>query len=144
MVITTIVCTYLYNNARGYNWNYCIIFAIFNRMSHHISTSKIWFRIHFLQKMRCLCWMKWTIETPQNLPYFWNSKTYVLVFFVFHDYVLCFSPNQLSRYLKKTKWIVFIFQKIWQIFKHLYARKSHFIKHKPLTSGEWRNKWTWY
>ena len=100
--------------------------------------------LHFLQKMRCLCWMKWTIETPQNLPYFWNSKTYVLVFFVFHDYVLCFSPNQLSRYLKKTKWIVFIFQKIWQIFKHLYARKSHFIKHKPLTSGEWRNKWTWY
>ena len=38
---------------------------------------------------RGLCLMNWSSETLQNLPYFWNTKTYI-VFFVFHFVLLSF------------------------------------------------------
>ena len=38
-----------------------------------------------------LCLMKWPSETPQNLPYIWNTKSNVF-FFIFHFVLLYFFP----------------------------------------------------
>ena len=44
-------------------------------------------------EIRGLCLRKCSIETLQNLPYFWKKKTHV-VFFIFHFVLLYFFPNE--------------------------------------------------
>ena len=81
--------------------------------------------------------MRCSSETLQNLPYFRNTKTDVVVFFLFA--LLFFSPNEcpglcpglcqhrlghslrkknlVAYKMKNTTWI-FVFPKVWQILKH--------------------------
>ena len=44
----------------------------------------------YSSEIRCLCLMKWPSETLQNLPYFWNTKTWPCSFF--HFVLLYFFP----------------------------------------------------
>ena len=46
-------------------------------------------RYIYSSEKRGLCLMKCSSEMLQNLPYFWNMKTYIF----FHFMLLYFSPN---------------------------------------------------
>ena len=58
-----------------------LILCIFNQLSTHSS------------EIRCLYLMKCSSEMLQNLPYFWNTKTHIQFFFIFHFVLLYFFPG---------------------------------------------------
>ena len=49
-----------------------------------VEKSKILVVVSNPSEIKGLCLMKWPSKTLQNLPYFWNMKTHVHIFFVFY------------------------------------------------------------
>ena len=62
-----------------------------DRLLYRACTGKNSTKYHHSSEIKGLCIKKWPSEMLQNLPYFWNMKTYL---FFFHFVLHYFSPNE--------------------------------------------------